>query len=323
MKKIIVLIALLVIGLENVVAQEGIRFTDLSWKQTLAKAELEDKLIFIDAYTDWCGPCKWMAKNAFTDEDVAAVMNKTFICKQIDMESDFGKKFDEVYEITAYPTLFFINADGDIVKRSVGALDAQQLLSLAKMVADPTLSPTYQLKVKYDAGDHSEELMEEYFQAVKDEDVTADTNIVNAYSAVLLKKYQENKTKESQEKYIEFSILNGVDITSSIVDNYIQKIENKNLIDRTPFITFYFYVDDFQHPLATYFAKNITDFREEWGENATDKFAELVGDAIGKYHNGNVKKRDIYEFFRGLAEDKEDFEEIKTYIDDELLVDDE
>jgi thiol:disulfide interchange protein len=57
-----------------------------SFSEALAQAEKQDKLIFLDCYTTWCGPCKWMAAKVFTQEEVAKNFNKNFICVAFDME---------------------------------------------------------------------------------------------------------------------------------------------------------------------------------------------------------------------------------------------
>ena len=276
MKKTILFILILLVNISGLTAQEGIKFTNISWEKTLKKAKQENKLIFIDAYADWCGPCKWMAANAFQDEEVAKFMNKTFICKQIDMESEFGKEFDEVYEITAYPTLLFLDSKGNIVKKSVGALTADQLLNLARRVNDPSLSKTYKLKSKFDKGDHSQELMEEYFEAVDDEEETPDSVIVNTYSSLLMKLYNMDKTIQNQEKYLEFALFNDVDIDSIFIDNYINQMKGEDLAKKLQFVIFYYYIDDITHPVSTFFANNYEDIYEQWEEYAEKKMINLL-----------------------------------------------
>ena len=51
----------------TVFAQEGIRFEKIPFKEILAKAKKENKLVFIDAMASWCGPCKMMEKNVHFD----------------------------------------------------------------------------------------------------------------------------------------------------------------------------------------------------------------------------------------------------------------
>jgi len=112
----------------------GIEFFKGSWKEALAAAKSQNKLIFMDAYASWCGPCKWMAANSFTDKAVGDFFNKNFINVKMDMEKGEGPGLASTYKVGAYPTLFFIDGSGKLVKTSVGALDAAALLSLGKDV---------------------------------------------------------------------------------------------------------------------------------------------------------------------------------------------
>ena len=68
----------------------SINFTDKSWQEIVAMAKQQNRLIFLDAYASWCGPCKWMAANMFTNDSIADYYNKTFICASIDMEKGEG-----------------------------------------------------------------------------------------------------------------------------------------------------------------------------------------------------------------------------------------
>ena len=47
---------------KTVEAEKGIRFTPGKWAEILKKAKAENKIIFFDAYTTWCGPCKLLQK---------------------------------------------------------------------------------------------------------------------------------------------------------------------------------------------------------------------------------------------------------------------
>jgi thioredoxin 1 len=113
-------------------ADQGIQFTEASWAAILKKAKAEKKIIFFDAYTTWCGPCKQLQKNVFTRSDVAEVFNNNFINVKFDMESGEGLKLAKKYPIECYPTLFFINEKGKVVKQLLGYQQPQDLIKVAK-----------------------------------------------------------------------------------------------------------------------------------------------------------------------------------------------
>ena len=107
----------------SAIASEGINFQqDMSWAQIKAKAQKEKKMIFFDAYTTWCGPCKYLETSVYTDESVASYYNDNFINVKFDMEAGEGIKLAEEFGITAYPTLLFFTAEGKLIHKNVGAL---------------------------------------------------------------------------------------------------------------------------------------------------------------------------------------------------------
>lgn len=115
--------------------EKGITFEDGTWKEVLAKAEAEGKLVFLDAYASWCGPCKMLKAHTFTDQLVGAYFNANFINAKMDMEKGEGPQLARQYGVTAYPTLFFVKSDGTVVNKAVGFRNAEQLLALGKEVA--------------------------------------------------------------------------------------------------------------------------------------------------------------------------------------------
>jgi len=111
---------------------KGIQFQDISYAEALKKAKSSNKLVFIDAYAVWCGPCKWMAANTFTDEAVGEFYNDNFINLKIDMEKGEGPELSRKLKVTAYPTLFFIDKEGEIVKRVLGAKPPKEFLKIGQ-----------------------------------------------------------------------------------------------------------------------------------------------------------------------------------------------
>ncbi len=113
---------------------KGIKFIEGDWKQALERARQENKLIFMDCYTSWCGPCKQLAKNVFTDPDVANFFNEHFVNLKMDMEKGEGKNLKDRYEVKAYLTLFFINGQEKVEHCLVGAPGVKDLLEQAQIV---------------------------------------------------------------------------------------------------------------------------------------------------------------------------------------------
>lgn len=112
----------------------GIQFQPGTWQEMLAKSKSSGKIIFVDAYAVWCGPCKMLAANTFTDASVGEFFNANFVNYKFDMEKGEGPAFAKQYQVSAYPTMFFIKPDGTVAKKQVGYIDAKTLLGIAQMV---------------------------------------------------------------------------------------------------------------------------------------------------------------------------------------------
>ena len=110
----------------------GIVFFTGTWEEALVKAKAENKLIFLDIYATWCGPCKKLKTKTFTNAKVGTYFNAHFINVSLDGEIGEGFTLAEKFKLTAYPTLFFINADGNIQKGALGYYSSSEILRLAK-----------------------------------------------------------------------------------------------------------------------------------------------------------------------------------------------
>jgi thiol-disulfide isomerase/thioredoxin len=131
------LVVLIVVGsaFKSEPKEVGIQFVELPWAKVLEKAKKEKKPIFFDAYASWCGPCKAMQKRVFTQPAVAEYFNKNFINYKQDMEIGEGPMLATKYPLEAYPTLFFIDEKGKIIRTEVGGRNADDLIALGKAVA--------------------------------------------------------------------------------------------------------------------------------------------------------------------------------------------
>jgi thiol-disulfide isomerase/thioredoxin len=154
----------LLVSIGSLTAQ-GIEFFHGTWEEALLKAKEQDKIIFVDAYTTWCGPCKRMAASTFPDEEVGKLFNQYFLSMKIDMEKEMGMEFKKKFPVSAYPTLFFIDYDQEVVQKSVGAKSPADLIALAQgIIAKYDKSIKYE--AAYKAGDRSYQLVYDYVAAL-------------------------------------------------------------------------------------------------------------------------------------------------------------
>lgn len=143
-----------------------ITFKEGDWKTQLAIAKKDNKLIFFDAYTSWCGPCKMMAKDVFTRDSVADLFNNTFHNVKYDMEKGEGPVLKDKYGISAYPTYLFINGEGEVVHKIVGSMPSAEFMAEASKALKPQ-STAFGLAKKFNSGDHSEGTAIAYLAALE------------------------------------------------------------------------------------------------------------------------------------------------------------
>lgn len=115
-------------------AEVGIQFVEANWAKAVAEAKKQKKMIFIDAYTSWCGPCRMLKKNTFTDKAAGDFFNKHFINIALDMEKGDGLAFAQKYQVAAYPTLFIMDAEEKSVTTSEGYINPGQLIEFGRYV---------------------------------------------------------------------------------------------------------------------------------------------------------------------------------------------
>ena len=152
----------------NLYAQEevnhGIHFFHGTWEEACWKAQAEDKLVFADFYTRWCGPCLNMAENVFTLSFVGDFYNEHFVCVKVDAEHGEGVALAKRYEVRSYPTYLFIDpANGDVLHRSRSRQDAEVFLETGKSALDPCRRSPY-LEAEYAAGSTDKTVLEHYIR---------------------------------------------------------------------------------------------------------------------------------------------------------------
>lgn len=142
----------------------GIRFTTGTWQSVFDKAGKENKLVFVDVYTSWCGPCKRMAAEVFTRKEVGERFNTQFVNYQMDAEKGEAVAIAKKYRVNAYPTYLFLNSKGELVYRLTGYMESSLFLSQADIALqeanDP--KPIAQWMKEYESGKRDKSFMDGY-----------------------------------------------------------------------------------------------------------------------------------------------------------------
>jgi len=145
---------------------QDVNFENGTWQDVNQKAAITGKLIMVDAYTDWCGPCKQMDKVMFHDNpEVAELINENFISFKIDCERNFGIDFSRKFKVSGYPSLLFFNSEGQLIDRQLGYNPEQkEFLASIQEVIDLDPNDTY----AYDARQIRMDWPDFYYKAFRD-----------------------------------------------------------------------------------------------------------------------------------------------------------
>lgn len=203
MKKVAIALILLLSMQVGQLRAQGIQFEHLTFEEALKKAKEQNKLIFIDFYTVWCGPCKGMTKNVFTDQKVGALFNKEFINIKLDAEKE-GLQVARKYEVMAYPTLMFINGEGKMAYKKVGGLDIEKTLKLGSSALNSMKSDYSLTKLKelYPSKQNDEDFLKLYYTKMIEYGESA-TEGIEAWLKV------QTEIKENDVEMMEFLMENS------------------------------------------------------------------------------------------------------------------
>ena len=157
MKKTILMALAALCGLPGLAQTE---FRSMTCDEAVAAARAEGKMVFMDFYTDWCGPCKIMMRDVFPQKSVGDYMNARFVCIKVNAEKE-GKDLARLYNVKAYPTFVVIDTDKEVVLTKVGMAQADDFVAEIDRMLDPDKSPE-RMKERYDGGERTPGLVAAY-----------------------------------------------------------------------------------------------------------------------------------------------------------------
>ncbi len=116
---------------------QSVAYSQLSFNDALAKAKDENKKVIVDVYTDWCGWCKKMDAEAYSNSEVKKIIEDNFVFVKLNAESlnkvtYNGKQYTEqdlatLFEVTGYPTTVFLEPDGKQIEYKYDSMKMKNL----------------------------------------------------------------------------------------------------------------------------------------------------------------------------------------------------
>ena len=216
MKRFYLLYICLIISILSInqTLAQGIIFRQDDWQNVLTQAKAQKKLIFVDIYTVWCGPCKEMDKKTFTETSVGDKFNARFINYKIDAEKGFGITLAKRYSATAFPTCLFVDANENLVYKQEGLLRAPDLLKEADMVLNnqANAKPLFALDKLYNEGRKDSEFLYEYIGVRSLYNGVDNKALVDEYIKSL------NPIQYSADKTLRLVVSNGFKIDGKAFD---------------------------------------------------------------------------------------------------------
>lgn len=145
---------------------EGMKFCKEGTKfaEAVAQAKAEKKMVFLDCYTSWCGPCKMMARDIFPQKKVGDFMNPKFICIKIDMEKGEGPSLTQKFQVSAFPTFIIFNSDAQEIGRFLGGSDADGFIDRVKKASIDNGS--IDMDKQWEQGNRDESFLKQYLTSL-------------------------------------------------------------------------------------------------------------------------------------------------------------
>lgn len=127
----------------------------MTFNEAMELQKKNPKPIFMDVYTDWCGPCKMLDKNTFHDPKFVEYITKNYYAVKFNGEGtdvinykgmvmtnpghnpnakgrNAAHQFTSYLKVQGYPSMYILDAKGELQAPIVGYYTAEQLLPLIK-----------------------------------------------------------------------------------------------------------------------------------------------------------------------------------------------
>lgn len=166
-----------------------IKFEHGTLKQALAKAKAENKLVFIDGFAVWCGPCKHMANTVFQEDEVGKYFDKNLVALKVDVEKGEGPMIKRNFGITGLPGYVFLDGDGNVVYRFQAAMPTDKFMKEVEKAVlygkDP--NSVGRMAEKYELKKNDQDFVRMYLDKLKASSSTNYTDVLEHYLKIQTK----------------------------------------------------------------------------------------------------------------------------------------
>lgn len=224
------------------------QFRDIDFNEALQLSQTENKLIFIDFYTDWCGPCRKMSKEVFPQKHVGDFFNSQFVCLKLNAEKE-GKELAQKFGVKAYPTFIIADQQGNVKVNIAGAFPADAFIAKIKNELNPDFTPE-RMKQRYESGERTPEL-------------------IDAYAMSFMEKKNISKGYE-------------------IINGYFDSLTDEQKLSAANFFIYSRYTFRIDDPKFQFLVKNIKKVDAAKSEEAMDYVQKLYHSALSTYLSGYI-----------------------------------
>lgn len=131
MKFVATVFAMMVFAVGVSSSYAEVHFESATFKQALKKAAKGHKVVMVDLYTDWCGWCKRLDRDTYSNDAVGAYTDANMVSLKMDAEHD-GAELAQQGHVQGYPTILFFDENGNEIHRLVGYQKPDQFLATLK-----------------------------------------------------------------------------------------------------------------------------------------------------------------------------------------------
>lgn len=99
---------------------QNLTMIEQDYEVAKAESKKQNKMLLIDFYTTWCGPCKQIDREIFNDKAINAELAKSFVVLRYDAEKDTTHRLSLKHHVASYPTTIVLNQDHFLLQKLYG-----------------------------------------------------------------------------------------------------------------------------------------------------------------------------------------------------------